>query len=86
MFRCFLGLIVDEAKLQLLILVVCFFGAFLVKGRIDLVVRERNATSILIFTLAFIIGFATVMMSITGIVRYSDQDWCLEGLQPVCAS
>ncbi|CAD7956187.1 unnamed protein product [Amoebophrya sp. A25] len=64
--------------------VVSFLGAYLGKAKIDRYVKERNATSILIFILAFIIASATIMISVAGVSRYSGQDWCLESAQPLC--
>ncbi|CAD7956188.1 unnamed protein product [Amoebophrya sp. A25] len=62
-----------------------FAGALLGKSRIDRYVKERNMTSLLIFILAAIISFATVMIAVAGLIKYADQNFCLEGLQPMCA-
>lgn len=63
---------------------VAFVGALFGKSKIDEAVKKKGLTSILIFILAGIICFASVMVTIAGALKYGDQDWCMEGLQPVC--
>ncbi len=51
---------------------------------IDALVKKHNATAVLIFILGCIIAFASFMMSLIGVINYSQKDWCFEGLNPVC--
>lgn len=68
----------------LLFFCVAFCGAYVGKSKIDKVVKEKKMTSILIFILASIIAFATVMISVAGLLKYEDQDWCFEGMHSIC--
>ena len=64
--------------------IVAFTGAVIGKSKIDNMVKQRGLTSILIFILAGIICFASVMVTIAGGIKYGDQNWCFEGMNPVC--
>eukprot|EP00933_Yihiella_yeosuensis_P072287 TRINITY_DN80644_c0_g1_i1.p1 TRINITY_DN80644_c0_g1~~TRINITY_DN80644_c0_g1_i1.p1 ORF type:complete len:545 (+),score=90.33 TRINITY_DN80644_c0_g1_i1:33-1667(+) len=63
---------------------VAFVGAYIGKLYIDKLVKKYQMTSIIVLILASIIAFASVMMSINGILIYSDKDWQFEGLNDVC--
>ncbi|CAD7922765.1 unnamed protein product [Amoebophrya sp. A120] len=69
---------------SVLFCVVAFVGALLGKSKIDKVVKEKQMTSILIFLLAFLICFATLMITLAGLLKYEKQDWCFEGIQQMC--
>jgi len=61
-----------------------FCGALVGKTQIDAYVKRKGLASILIFILAGIIAFASVMVTVAGLLKYSDQEWCFEGTQEVC--
>jgi len=63
---------------------VAFVGAYVGKTFIDKLVKKYKLTSIIIFILACIIAFASSMMTVNGIIIYSDRDWEFDGLQDAC--
>lgn len=63
---------------------VAFFGALVGKSYIDKLVQRCQLTSIIILILATIIAFASSMMTVNGIIIYSDRGWDFEGLNEVC--
>lgn len=63
---------------------VAFCGALLGKSQIDKLVKKYQMTSILILILASIITFATIMVSILGVYKYTTNGFCFEGLQSLC--
>jgi uncharacterized membrane protein YfcA len=65
---------------------IAFTGAFVGKLKIDRLVKKYDRTSLLIFILASIIAFATIMVTIAGLVRYSTTTpaWAFEGFTSAC--
>ena len=60
------------------------YQALLGKSQIDKLVKKYQMTSILILILASIITFASISVSILGLVKYSSNGFCFEGLQSLC--
>jgi len=64
--------------------IVAFVGAFSGKIYIDRLVKRYGLTSIIVLILACIITFASAMMTVNGILIYSDRNWNFDGMQDVC--
>eukprot|EP00413_Alexandrium_margalefii_P018603 CAMPEP_0204523658 /NCGR_PEP_ID=MMETSP0661-20131031/6958_1 /ASSEMBLY_ACC=CAM_ASM_000606 /TAXON_ID=109239 /ORGANISM="Alexandrium margalefi, Strain AMGDE01CS-322" /LENGTH=78 /DNA_ID=CAMNT_0051529363 /DNA_START=23 /DNA_END=259 /DNA_ORIENTATION=- len=63
---------------------IAFVGSYAGKSFIDGLVKRYQMTAIIVLILASIIAFASAMMSVNGIIIYSDRSWDFEGLNDVC--
>mmetsp|Transcript_69057 Transcript_69057/g.202171 ORF Transcript_69057/g.202171 Transcript_69057/m.202171 type:complete len:557 (-) Transcript_69057:68-1738(-) len=63
---------------------VAFVGSYAGKSYIDALVKKYQMTSIIVLILAFIIAFASAMMTVNGLIIYKERDWHFEGLYDVC--
>ena len=63
---------------------VCLFGAFVGKRRIDRYIKRTGRASLLIFILATIITLATAGCIVILLTGLADQDWCLDGFNKFC--
>jgi len=64
---------------------VCLFGAYIGKTRIDAYVKRTGMASVLIGVLATIIALATVGCIVNLFLGLSSADWCLAGFNSFCS-
>lgn len=64
---------------------VCYFGAILGKLKIDAYVRRTGMASVLIGTLATIIGLATLGCLVIMLMNLAEVNWCLAGFNSFCS-